>query len=231
MANRAEIEYGPASLASSKALTATFAVREVCPLALFYALYAVGAYLTVWLEEAHVIATRSDLVLYLTSPFGSVENLQSGGTAWSCGIFENFLMVAAIMVLVVVYRLFLSSRSSGILSLPSVFLAAIASTYLVSLGVWVGTGTPTSGTSIIAFSLVGYLFLACVRETWEAAKGTALVGRAGIALDVVLWTGPTAIVILLSLCYLVGNESAPFHLGGAVLTGAILLAASLTGSD
>jgi hypothetical protein len=231
MQRRAEIERTPVLPGSAGPWRAAFALREVYPLGLFYALYAIGAYLSVWLEQAHIVAAQSDLAVYLTSPFGSIENLQLGVSLWGYGIVENFLLVTAIMVLVAGYHVFLSSRNPSSPSLASLFFAATAATYFVSLADWIVTGTPASGTSVIAFSLLAYLLLACAMETWGEVEANSRLGKSVVGLDALAWTGQTAVILLLSLYYLVGNASAAFHLGGAILTGAILLAATHAGPD
>lgn len=200
------------------------AVREILPFAIFYALYTMGTCAAIGFEQGKGLG-ESKLVVYLTSPFSAIENIQSSSTPFTYRLLENFLLVALIMALVAGYNLFLS-RGRRSPSLPLLFSSAVASTYFLSLGEWVSTGTPASGTSVIASSLLAYLAFACIREVWSEVKSGFEGGRSVLSYDALLWTALTAVMAFMCFCYVLGNQSGSLHLVGAVLTGLVVGLAS-----
>jgi len=206
---------GPSDSPASASGGCRTGLRELYPVAIFYFLYTATAYVyRMSTLPATLAATASKAILFATSPFSLLEALPPLSTSTAAGLSIDFLFVAVVMIAVAAFNLRVASRGAVAPSMPTVFFAAVAATYIVSLQVWLARGVPASGTSIIAFSMLGYLVFATSREVRGSIRENARSQATG-------WAAELSLVVFTLMFYLVG-EASLYHVEGGLLTIAMI---------
>jgi len=195
-------------------------MRSVYILSLFPILYVLvlGIY-SVSLRAAW----ENNVLAFVTSPFNFKEDFLSVYGSPLAGYWNNLVLPWGFMVFSLIYYhiLAVSKRISPEL----VFWASTAASYVVSVLVWFHYGTPSTGTSIVGFCMVAFLFgnavndLLSYRNTLKNTKNMRIFAKTYIAAITLLVSGT-----VLVLFYWLGNNSYLYHFVGGAICGAFVIA-------
>lgn len=156
---------------------------------------------------------ESSLALWLTSPFNITYEMQG-----SNGLLYNYFFVVAVYLLVELYSRNLADLEGRGSLLRNAFLLSLLSSYIISACVWMGTGYPSSGSSVMGFNIL--LFASF--ETYDSELINRMSEKrqgARRTLEIVSATIVVLLVIVSSLIfmYLNGNNFWYVHLTGGAL--------------
>lgn len=191
-------------------------------------LFFVGMYAVV----NHVLAfftfwANSHLVLFLTSPFNDQEIASPEYASIREGLFENYLIPASMIVVAPVSNLWLQNRNRMYPTPWRVFLSSVVATYIVSALVWLKSGLPATGTSVIATCMAVLLLVysvdgvmqASIKREKEKEIAQDFTHR---KLSAVLLAFCFAFSLVTSCCYLLDNPAFKLHLlGGGICLGIV----------
>jgi hypothetical protein len=123
------------------------------------------------------------------------------------------------------YNLAVSESLKRSLSLPRIFVTSVAGTYVVAAIIWILTGQPSTGTSIIGFTMVvaiaassGADFLAQLRRIYEGNHRAVNYLK---SYGLLIVCGVASLIALRS--YLLANSSYQLHLAGGAVSGVVML--------
>jgi hypothetical protein len=201
-------------------------IGNLYPVFIFYGLYAAVVFLYDWLQPFKPLSVNvANLIQFASSPFSFIETTPPYSSSTIVGLYNNFLFVALLLVFAAMYSLILSLRFKESLSMPRIFCASVAGTYIVSAGVWVLTGEPSTGTSIIGFTTATAVAVASgtdlssqLRLIFEGNRTPKYYAKAYVLLVVF------GIALLITLrSYVLGNSSYLLHLVGGAASGGVLV--------
>jgi hypothetical protein len=196
-------------------------IGEFYPVFVFYGLYATVVYLYDWLQPFKPLPVMAaNLIQFATSPFSFIEATPPYSSSTIMGLYNNFLFVALLMVFLAMYNLTLSRRLKRPLSLPRVFGGGVAATYAVSGAIWILTGQPSTGTSIIGFTTVTALALASATDLSGQLRRIYVGNRKAMEyVRAYVWLIVFGIASLIALgSYVLGNQAYPLHLVGGTIS-------------
>jgi hypothetical protein len=157
------------------------------------------------------------IIEFITSPFNFKEDFLKVYSSPQEGLLNNVgvpFIIAFVQVLY--YHLLAQNRR---IRPELVFWASVLASYLVSGLAWFLTGAPSTGTSIIGFSMIAFLFGSTLfdiptyfRKIREGKKQQQLLAKCYIVSVVSIFS-----LVGLVLFYLWGNASYGYHLAGGLL--------------
>lgn len=165
---------------------------------------------------------------FLTSPFSPLENLKFAGNYESVvinGLIPNFL---EILIFMLVLQLYMDSNFyllSRFFKFKHIFYTSIIATYILSLLVWLIKGQPSTGTSIIGFSLILFIELCLILDVVWLATGirkhrNKLTNKQILAAGVAVFLFLVIIGIIAMFdygTYILSNSSYYLHLAGGLI--------------
>jgi len=199
---------------------------ELYPVFIFYGLYAAVVFLYDGLQPFKPLPLgAANLIAFTTSPFSFVEATPPYSSSTTVGLYNNFLLVAVLMVFLAMYNLILSRSLKPFVTLPSVFGAGVAGSYLVSLSIWILSKQPATGTSIIGFTVVAAIVVTTLADLISQLRLIVAGERSARtylrAYAVLILFGVASLIALNS--YIVGNPSFLLHLVGGAASGGVLV--------
>lgn len=200
---------------------AKLTLGELYPVVVFYALYAAVIGLYDALQPlAPLPSNEVGWIMLVTSPFNYAEAVGKTAAETIQGLYNNFTFVALLMGISMLYNILLSHRLRRYVSVPSIFGASVAASYLVSWGVWKFSPYPATGTSIIGFSFALSLAITAFADLIEFRKLDLAARReVGNASRIIVCSLVMVFAFLTAFnSYLWMNPSYLLHLAGAGCT-------------
>ena len=192
---------------------------------LFVALYLI-VLLTYYAFSVYNVSLSniwSVIFAFLTSPFNLTEVFAKVYNSPMEGYLFNALFTSVLIIFSIIYYHLLASSKEVTPEL--VFWVSIIATYAVSALVWLFTGAPSTGTSIIGFCMIGFLFVSSVNDLRayfnkkRAAQGKLIVAKVSL----------TAIIGFMSVFFVIFfyslSNSIYVHFAGGAVCGVLILAA------
>jgi hypothetical protein len=163
-----------------------------------------------------------NIFAFVTSPFNLAEVFAKVYTSPMEGYLFNALFTSIIIIFSIIYfHLFAASKR---VTPELVFWISIISTYIVSAFVWFLTGAPSTGTSIIGFCMVGFLFMVSLNDLRICfgkkgmEKNKLIIAKVSLAASISIFSLFSAILL-----YSIGNSAIVHFSGGAICAVLILM--------
>ena len=158
----------------------------------------------------------------MTSPFNFVEDFSKVYKSPIEGYWLNAIFTAFIISVSIVYSQLLASSKR--IKPEHVFWTSIIASYLVSIFVWLFTGAPATGTSIIGFCMTAFLFLSSLYDLPAYSnklrnKPCFLTIAKFFTIDLILVSS----FLVAVLFYWLGNNSYVYHFAGGAICAVLIL--------
>ncbi len=125
---------------------------------------AVLVFLLILVETGQTSFAFSSIIRFLTSPFNPIENFSNAYPNLAIGELSNLGFVAFILFATQFYMRNLMAVFKGYIAYSMLFWSGILASYITSAGYWLTTGTPSTGTSIIAFGFLLFLVVSTILD-------------------------------------------------------------------
>ncbi len=179
-------------------------------LLIFFIIYTVviGLYF-IWYNPLHNVS--NNWFLFLTSPFGPIENLSSiyGGNA-IVGFIWNGIEVGVVLVILTFYFNTYFNGYKKHLNAYLIFLYSVVATYITSAIIWCIQGSPSTGTSIIGASATAFIGFMLITDAIKALPKYKI--RFLVFMFLFIF-----VMALILIFYFLGNEYWYVHLIGLVI--------------
>jgi hypothetical protein len=173
-----------------------------------------------WYGFNTLIGNFGKELAFLSSPFNMLEDF----SGYYSGLYQspqqgyiyNTVFTTAFLFFAAFYYHFITENKR--FSIERVFLGSIVGSYVVSIVVWMLTGWPSTGTSIIGFCVLAYLLgLSSYDLLVVKRKEPQLRFKTAKSIMII----PTIIFssIILLFGYLLGNNASVYHLAGGAICG------------
>ncbi|MEM0143848.1 MAG: hypothetical protein QXL94_07910 [Candidatus Parvarchaeum sp.] len=157
-------------------------------------------------------ACVSPLWTFLISPVDYCENFSTVYTSPIQGLQGNFITVGILIFVVVLYYKVKGHYRKVVFPVYRILSLSVLSSYLISALSFLNLGFPSEGTSIIAFSLLTFLFLELILDLSHIRQKK---NRVGALLKLVGFITVILVASLMLEGYIINNSGALLHLAGA----------------
>lgn len=181
-----------------------FVIVYICIFGLYY----------IWYFILH--NASNDLFLFLTSPFGPIENLSPIYSSLQVGFIWNGIEVGVALAILTFYFNTSFKGYKKYIGPYFVLLYSILASYITSAIIWILDSSPSTGTSIIGASSTIFIIL---MFTFGAIKA---VRKSKIKFCVLCIFIIITLILLLAF-YFLGNKFWYVHLIGLVIFSSIIL--------
>ena len=104
-----------------------------------------------------------------------------------------------------------------------IFWVSIVSSYVVSLLVWIFTGQPSTGTSIIGFCMVGFLFLRSLNDLRFYFNKERIEDNKSTIRNISLTASLAFISLVFALLFYSLNQSVYVHFAGGAICATLII--------
>ena len=193
------------------------------PLIFIFIYLIVGLLYLILARSGYNILTGwgSKLIAFSTSPFNLLEDFSGGYKSAQVGYFWNAVYLLPVLYIAIFYYHLVAETK--LVSFELVFWGSIASSYIVSITIWAIGGWPSTGTSIIGFSILCYLFVLSVFDFPKIHKNKQENRLKFARIYVTIFVASFSFVLLL-FGYLLGNSSYSIHLAGGAVCALLIFA-------
>jgi hypothetical protein len=157
-------------------------------------------------------ACVNPLWTFIISPVNYCENFSPIYTSPIQGLQGNFITVGILIFVAVLYYKASEHYHKRVFPVYRILSLSILSSYLISALLFLNSGFPSEGTSIIAFSLLTFLFLELILDISRISQKP---GRKGALLKLGGFITVILVASLMLAGYIINNSSASLHLAGA----------------
>ena len=163
---------------------------------------------------------QSKLLAFVTSPFNPLENLLPVYGSAIVGYINNLVFTVAIIFVAIFYHHLLAESER--ISPQLVFWSGVGASYALSIIVWLITGTPAMGTSVIGFVMALFLVGASLFDIRIYLKIPKTERSRLKFTKFICITAALAFSLVVALSYCVGNPSYINHLVGGAFCGLLV---------
>ena len=164
-----------------------------------------------------------NIFAFLTSPFNLAEVFAKVYNSPIEGYVFNAIFTAVIIIVAIIYaNLWASSKR---IKPELVFWTSIIASYIISIFVWFFTGAPSTGTSIIGFCMVGFLFVSSLYDLRayfnkkRAEHGKLIIAKVSLTVSI------TVISLFFGLLFYSLSNSIYVHFGGGAICAVLIFTA------
>lgn len=166
------------------------------------------------------------ILAFSTSPFNFTEIFSKVYSSPMEGYLSNGVFTVVIIFMsIFYYSLFALSKR---VKPTTVFWTSVAASYIVSIFVWLITGAPSTGTSIIGFCMVGFLFINSLNDlrvhfkTKKAEQSKFIIAKVSLSASIAL------VSLFLALFFYSLGNSIYVHFGGGATCASLIFIAIKT---